>query len=155
MIRFKNPDSEPNIKRIDTKPNAKKQTHGFQVHFERGDDNYTKLFSDRKCGSKEVARVKAREFRLVLEKSIPPETIQFDRKRMVTNRSGVIGVSFTETPLADGTSIPYASTTVRIRKNKAVTKKFRIVDGNIKLAVEQAHAWRDFLIQERIKAEQK
>src|SRR5258708_5450869 len=31
MRRRSNPDSEPNIRRIDTKARAKKQTHGFQV----------------------------------------------------------------------------------------------------------------------------
>jgi hypothetical protein len=36
MRKRSNPDSEQNIKRIDTKQRAKKQTHGFQVHFVRG-----------------------------------------------------------------------------------------------------------------------
>ncbi|MEY2547449.1 MAG: hypothetical protein QOD64_31, partial [Verrucomicrobiota bacterium] len=32
MKKRANPDSEQNIRRIDTKARAKKQTHGFQVH---------------------------------------------------------------------------------------------------------------------------
>src|SRR3954453_23599469 len=58
-----NPDSEQNIRRIDTKPRAKKQTHGFQVHFLRGGDTVTRLFSDNGYGGKEGARRAARKFR--------------------------------------------------------------------------------------------
>jgi len=58
-----NPDSEQNIRRIDTKPRAKKQTHGFQVHFLRGGDTVTRLFSDNGHGGKEGARRAARKFR--------------------------------------------------------------------------------------------
>ena len=58
-----NPDSEQNIRRIDTKARAKKQTHGFQVHFLRGGDTVTRLFSDNGYGGKEGARRAARKFR--------------------------------------------------------------------------------------------
>jgi hypothetical protein len=58
-----NPDSEQNIRRIDTKPRAKKQTHGFQVHFLRGGQTVTRLFSDNGHGGKEGARRAARKFR--------------------------------------------------------------------------------------------
>jgi hypothetical protein len=58
-----NPDSEQNIRRIDTKPRAKKQTHGFQVHFLRGGTTVTRLFSDTGHGGKEGARRAARKFR--------------------------------------------------------------------------------------------
>jgi hypothetical protein len=58
-----NPDSEQNIRRIDTKSRAKKQTHGFQVHFLRGGNTVTRLFSDNGHGGKEGARRAARKFR--------------------------------------------------------------------------------------------
>ena len=58
-----NPDSEQNIRRIDTKPRANKQTHGFQVHFLRGGSTITRLFSDNGYGGKEGARRAARKFR--------------------------------------------------------------------------------------------
>jgi hypothetical protein len=54
--RRPNPDSEANIRRIDTKARARKQTHGFQVHFLRGDQVVTKMFSDSVYGSKQAAR---------------------------------------------------------------------------------------------------
>src|SRR4051812_29704766 len=61
--RRPNPDSEANIRRIDTKKEAKKQTHGFQVHLLRGDRSITKLFSDSAYGGKEGARRAARRFK--------------------------------------------------------------------------------------------
>src|SRR5687768_4156185 len=63
MRRRPNPDSEANIRRIDTKRRAKKQTHGFQVHFLRGVTAVTKMFSDSIYGGKEAARRAARNFR--------------------------------------------------------------------------------------------
>jgi hypothetical protein len=63
MRRRPNPDSEANIRRIDTKARAKKQTHGFQVHFLRGSNVVTKMFSDSIYGGKEGARRAARKFR--------------------------------------------------------------------------------------------
>src|ERR1700739_2938960 len=61
--RRSNPDSEPNIRRIDTKARARKQTHGFQVHFLRGSTAVTKMFSDSVYGGKEAARRAARRFK--------------------------------------------------------------------------------------------
>src|SRR3954466_5004022 len=55
-MRRPNPQSEQNIRRIDTKARAKKQTHGFQVHFIRGTQAVTKMFSDSVYGGKEAAR---------------------------------------------------------------------------------------------------
>jgi hypothetical protein len=63
MKKRANPDSEQNIRRIDTKRRARKQTHGFQVHFLRGGNTVTRLFSDNGYGGKEGARRAARKFR--------------------------------------------------------------------------------------------
>jgi hypothetical protein len=63
MRRRSNPDSEANIRRIDTKARAKKQTHGFQVHFLRGKNAITRMFSDSLNGGKEGARRAARKFK--------------------------------------------------------------------------------------------
>jgi hypothetical protein len=63
MKKRANPDSEQNIRRIDTKSRAKKQTHGFQVHFLRGGETVTRLFSDSGHGGKEGARRAARKFK--------------------------------------------------------------------------------------------
>jgi hypothetical protein len=69
-----NPDSEQNIKRIDTKPRSKKQTHGFQVHFVRGNSTGTRMFSDAVYGGKEQARKAARKHRRDTMGDLPPRT---------------------------------------------------------------------------------
>jgi len=71
MKKRANPDSEENIRRIDTKPRAKKQTHGFQVHFLRGGQTVTRLFSDNGHGGKEGARRAARKFKRAAMGGLP------------------------------------------------------------------------------------
>ena len=71
MKKRANPDSEQNIRRIDTKPRAKKQTHGFQVHFLRGRETVTRLFSDSGYGGKEGARRAARKFKRSAMSDLP------------------------------------------------------------------------------------
>lgn len=74
MRKRSNPDSEQNIKRIDTKPRAKKQTHGFQVHFVRGSSTGTRMFSDAIYGGKEPARKAARKYRREAMGELPART---------------------------------------------------------------------------------
>ena len=71
MKKRANPDSEQNIRRIDTKPRAKKQTHGFQVHFLRRGETVTRLFSDSGYGGKEGARRAARKFKRSAMSDLP------------------------------------------------------------------------------------
>ena len=71
MKKRANPDSEQNIRRIDTKPRARKQTHGFQVHFLRAGNTVTRLFSDTGYGGKEGARRAARKFRKTAMGDLP------------------------------------------------------------------------------------
>jgi hypothetical protein len=71
MRKRPNPDSEANIRRIDTKRKAKKQTHGFQVHLLRGEQAITKLFSDNAYGGKEGARRAARKFKRTALADLP------------------------------------------------------------------------------------
>lgn len=71
MRKRPNPDSEENIRRIDTKARAKKQTHGFQVHFLRGNQTVTKMFSDSLYSGKEGARRAARKFRNSTVRKLP------------------------------------------------------------------------------------
>ena len=71
MRKRANPDSEANIRRIDSKAKAKKQTHGFQVHFLRGREAVTKMFSDTVYGGKESARRAARKFKRTAMAALP------------------------------------------------------------------------------------
>jgi hypothetical protein len=82
-----NPDSEQNIRRIDTKPRAKKQTHGFQVHFLRGGTTVTRLFSDNGYGGKEGARRAARKFRKSAMGELPERVFRGPKKARVKKRS--------------------------------------------------------------------
>jgi hypothetical protein len=82
MRRRSNPDSEQNIRRIDTKKRARKQTHGFQVHFLRGTKSVTRMFSDSLYGGKEGARRAARKFkRSALRRAPKRRTRSTSRKR--------------------------------------------------------------------------
>jgi hypothetical protein len=71
MRRRPNPHSEANIRRIDTKARAKKQTHGFQVHFLRGKKIITKMFSDSVYGGKLKAKRAARKFKQAALRRLP------------------------------------------------------------------------------------
>jgi hypothetical protein len=71
MRKRPNPDSEANIRRIDTKARAKKQTHGFQVHFLRGSKIVTKMFSDSVYGGKQKAKRAARKFKQAALRRLP------------------------------------------------------------------------------------
>ena len=80
MKKRANPDSEQNIRRIDTKPRAKKQTHGFQVHFLRGRETVTRLFSDSGYGGKEGARRAARKFKRTAMSDLPARVFRGPKK---------------------------------------------------------------------------
>src|SRR3978361_2034954 len=71
MKKRANPDSEANIRRIDSKPRAKKQTPGFQVPFLRGNEAVTRMFSDTIYGGKEPARAAARKYKKGAMRDLP------------------------------------------------------------------------------------
>lgn len=87
MRKRSNPDSEQNIKRIDTKPRAKKQTHGFQVHFVRGSSTGTRMFSDAVYGGKEQARKAARKYRKEVMGDLPPRTTLNPSRRAAAKKN--------------------------------------------------------------------
>ncbi len=86
MRKRSNPDSEQNIKRIDTKPRAKKQTHGFQVHFVRGSSTGTRMFSDAVYGGKEQSRKAARKHRREVMGDLPARTTLIQSKSGKSSR---------------------------------------------------------------------
>ena len=88
MRKRSNPDSEQNIKRIDTKPRAKKQTHGFQVHFVRGVSTGTKMFSDAVYGGKDSARKAARKYRREAMGELPARTTLTPKARAAKKAAG-------------------------------------------------------------------
>jgi hypothetical protein len=88
MKKRANPDSEANIRRIDSKARAKKQTHGFQVHFLRGREAVTKMFSDTIYGGKEGARKAARKFKRTAMSDLPERVFRGPVSAAKTARGG-------------------------------------------------------------------
>ena len=146
--KIKNPDSETNIRRIDTKG-----THGFQVHFDRKGTIYTKFFSDVSCGGKEIAREEARKFRDALKAQIPASTTGMPawtgEPRSNTQK---MGVSFTK-EMRDGKEVHIIQATVRMEKGVSINRKFRVFGNDMDKAIEQAVEWRNSVLAERIERE--
>lgn len=144
-----NPDSEENIKRIDSK-----KTHGFQVYFKRGSVEYTRLFSDGVCGGKEFARREARAFREVLRVSIPASRAGMPaRSGPSRSNTGHMGISITQDKLKLGDTTMYVEASVRIEKGKTKNRQFRVADRSLTEVIQEALAWRESLIQQRIERE--
>lgn len=146
---FTNPDSETNIRRIDTKG-----THGFQVHFDRKGNIYTKFFSDIGSGGKETAREEARKFRDELKDKIPASTTGMPAwTGEARSNTGKMGVSFTK-ELREGKEVHIVQATVRMEKGVSINRKFRVHGNDMERAIQQAVEWRDAVIAERIEREQ-
>ena len=154
MARYRNPDSEPNIRRIDSRQKAKRHTHGFQVHFDRQDEIYTKLFSDSVWDGKENARVKARKFKAQLEPKLPPR-IAFVHTTDKRSQFGKVGFSFRERKNQDGSITKYISASARIAKGKAMNTQIRIENDHIGAALKNAKRWRNKILRIRMANEKK
>ncbi|MGQ0697805.1 MAG: hypothetical protein ACT4PZ_06125 [Panacagrimonas sp.] len=155
--RRTNPDSEDNIKRIDSKPRPKGQkrgeSHGFQVYFKRDGVEYTRFFSDSTNGNKEGARAAARAFRPELEASIPASKAglpAFSSK--ARSNTGRMGISITSAPRAVGPA-QYVTVSVRVAKGETKNKKLLVGDRSLKAVIKEAVAWRDSLLAERASLE--
>ena len=151
-----NPDSEENIRRIDSARRTNKGggTHGFQVHFNRSGVNYTRLVSDSPTGGKENARELAREFREVLRSSIPPALNGPSRSGPARSNTGRMGVSVSGTPTADRSSALIVQANVRVAKGKAMNKKFNVQNfQGLSDAIQQAINWREQVLQARAETE--
>ena len=74
-------------------------THGWQVRVYRHGKTYSRLFSDRKYGGREVAFEQAVAYRQKLEAEVAQLPEAAPRRRLITrnrnNSSGVIGISRT------------------------------------------------------------
>ena len=150
-----NPDSELNIKRIDSK---KKKTgggtHGFQVYFGRSDVEYTRLFSDGVYGGKEAARLEARNFRPILEQAIPPSrAAAAARTGPARSNTGHMGISITSDPLKSGEKTLYVEASVRIEKGTSKNRQFRVGERPLAEVIQEALAWRNQLLEDRKRRE--
>lgn len=146
--------SERNIKRIDTRPDAAKQTHGFQVWFSRSGKVYSKMFSDAKWGGRKRALDAARAHRDELEKNLPPSQVgRFAFESFALNTSGHIGISLRERMNANGTVVKYISASVREDAGKPVNRNFRYTDETYEKALKKALAFRRKILRDRAERE--
>jgi hypothetical protein len=154
-MRRTNPDSELNIKRIDSQKNKKSGggTHGFQVYFRRGNVEYTRLYSDGINSGKEAARLEARNFRPILEQAIPPSRAGAGRSGPSRSNTGYMGISITSAPLKSGEKTLYVEATVRIEKGVPKNNKFPVGEQPLAVVIQEALAWRNRLLEERLRRE--
>ena len=141
MSRYLNPDSELNIRRIDSP-----KVHGFQFHVKRQTLRITRLFSDSVSGGKEQAREGARLFRDAVVPKLPdPLYAQSTGAARDNSRTKILGVSISEHQNADGTTRLYVQTTLRNPiTNQFVNKKVRIAAvDELGHVIQELREWRD------------
>jgi hypothetical protein len=149
--KFTNPDSETNIRRIDTRG-----THGFQVHFDRQGTIHTKFFNDISCGGKEIARQEARKYREHLISQIPESAAGAPAwKGQARSNTGKMGVSISHETLGTGKKSLLVQVTVRARRGVSVNKKFRSTDGDVDNFIQKATDWRNDMLARRLTFENK
>ena len=147
-----NPDSEENIRRIDSlkAKGGGGGTHGFQVHFNRAQVNFTRLFSDALCNGMDQARLAAREFREILRVSIPKTRNGPARTGLAHSNTGHMGVSISSDARTTMPNALIVEATVRVAKGKSKNMKFRVNNpGELGNAIQEAVAWRQSLLIER------
>ena len=151
-----NPDSEENIRRIDSSRRNGKGggTHGFQVHFNRAGINYTRLVSDAQSGGMENARELARDFREVLRSSIPTSLNGPARSGPARSNTGHMGISISGLLSMNDTTTLVVQANVRVSKGKSMNKKFNVRDfQDIRDAIARAIAWRNEILETRAASE--
>lgn len=151
-----NPDSEENIRRIDStrRKNKGSGTHGFQVHFNRQGVNYTHLVSDSLNGGKEKAREIAREFREVLRSSIPISLNGPARSGTAKSNTGHMGISISTSPTVTTPSALMVQANVRAAKGKPMNRKFYVRDfQELRGAIQKAVSWRKEILVARTERE--
>ena len=123
MSRYRNPESEANIRRIDST-----RVHGFQFHAQRLDLRITRLFSDSVSGGKDAALERARDFRDKVVSTLPQRTNSWGpRAHDPHSNTGVMGVSITESLNTDGSTRTYVQSTARKPgTDKPINKKIRL-----------------------------
>jgi hypothetical protein len=154
MRRRSNPLSERNIKRIDTRPDAIKQTHGFQVCISRNGGLHTKHFSDSLYGGIKGSQKKARAYRDEMLASMPPlEASRIAHTTNAKNKSGHVGISYRKYKTAKGKTTRLIAVSVRAEKGKTVSRVFRYTKETHDKLLQEAIAFREKLLIDRLKRE--
>jgi hypothetical protein len=154
MRRRSNPLSERNIKRIDTRPDASKQTHGFQVCISRNGSLHTKHFSDSLYGGTKGALKAARNYRDEMLGEMPEiEASRIAHTQNAKNKSGHVGISYRKYKTAKGKTTRLIAVSVRAEKGKTLTRVFRYTKDNHDEVLDEAIAFRERILQERLSRE--
>ena len=154
MRRRSNPLSERNIKRIDTRTDASKQTHGFQVCISRNGSLHTKHFSDSLYGGTKGALKKAREYRDQLLGEMPEiEASRIAHTTNAKNKSGHVGISYRKYKTAKGKVTRLIAVSVRAEKGKTVSRVYRYTKEDHDKVLAEAIAFREELLQQRLTRE--
>jgi hypothetical protein len=154
MRRRSNPLSERNIKRIDTRPDSAKQTHGFQVCISLNGALHTKHFSDALYGGLKGSLKKARAYRDAMLSDMPPmQASRIAHTTNVKNKSGHVGISYRKYKTAKGKVTRLIAVSVRAEKGRTVSRVFRYTNRDHDLVLRRAVAFREKLLQARLKRE--
>ncbi len=154
MRRRSNPLSERNIKRIDTRPEATKQTHGFQVCISRNGSLHTKHFSDSLFGGVKGSLKKARAYRDEMLADMPPlEASRIAHASNAKNKSGHVGISYRKYKTTKGKTTRLIAVSVRAEKGKTLSRVYRYTKETKEAVLQEAIAFREDLLNERLKRE--
>ncbi len=154
MRRRSNPLSERNIKRIDTRPDAAKQTHGFQVCISRDGGLHTKHFSDSLFGGIKGSIKAARAYRDTMLADMPPlEASRIAHTTNKKNKSGHVGISYRKYKTAKGKVTRLIAVSVRAEKGRTVSKVYRYTKETHDEVLQEAIAFREKMLLDRLKRE--
>ena len=154
MRRRSNPLSERNIKRIDTRPDAAKQTHGFQVCISREGGLHTKHFSDSLFGGLKGSLKAARAYRdEMLSTMSPLEASRIAHTSNKKNKSGHVGISYRKYKTAKGKTTRLIAVSVRAEKGRTVSKVYRYTKEDHDAVLQEAIEFREKMLMDRLKRE--
>ncbi len=146
---YRNPESLPNIKRIDSKSGVKRQTHGWQVHFARGTDKQTKFFSDGAYSSKGEAKQAVISYRDRLKPTLPLSVPERGFRDKARSNTGEVGISYTFESRKTCPDVRCFSVTVMQRSGEPINRKFIVEEGEYEKVLRKAIKWRDSVLNER------
>eukprot|EP01031_Cornospumella_fuschlensis_P020260 gene20260-24838_t len=151
MRRRSNPLSERNIKRIDTRTDAAKQTHGFQVCISRNGSLHTKHFSDSLYNGTKGSLKAARTYRDEMLAEMPEiEASRIAHTQNAKNKSGHVGISYRKYKTAKGKVTRLIAVSVRAEKGKTLTRVFRYDKADHDKVLDEAIAFREQVLTERL-----
>lgn len=154
MRRRLNPLSERNIKRIDTRPDSTKQTHGFQVCISRNGSLHTKHFSDSLYKGMKGSLKAARAYRDQILSEMPEiEASRIAHTHNAKNKSGHVGISYRKSKNAKGKVVRHIAVSVRAERGKTVSRVFSYTKENHDLKLAEAIAFREEMLQLRLERE--